>query len=375
MAHDTRAAEESIAWIGGEPASLDEAAAHAAQLLKQSRQPLFCGLGADIDGARAVIALAEQLNGVVDHGHSASLLRNLDCYRQGGVMTTTPTEARVRADLVLLVGDGFGQDWPDIGEQLLSVPARPQGDAVARKVICLTDKGGMAIPGVDAEVVSLGANSTLAANLAALRACVNMRKIAAADASVSALDALAAQLKAARFGVAVWSAARLDALTIEMIHGLVRDLNKTTRFSTLALAPPDNGAGVLAVCGWMTGFPMRTGFGAGGPVHDPWRYESERLAQTGECDCALWISAFGAPPPAWSGGLDFIALSDKAPALAETASVRIKVGRPGVDHPGVVHSAQTGSLIAIEAQQLGRAPSVAQALGAIGAHLGGVGVV
>lgn len=373
MAHDTRAAEESIAWIGGESASLDEAAAHAAQLLKQSRQPLFCGLGADIDGARAAIALAEQLNGVIDHGHSACLLRDLDCYRQGGVMTTTPTEARVRADLVLLVGDGLGQDWPDIGEQLLSVPARPQGAAVARTIICLTDEGGAAIPGVDAEVVSLGAGYTLAANIAALRARVNARKITASN--VAALEALATQLKAARFGVAVWSAAHLDALTIEMIHGLVRDLNKTTRFSTLALAPPDNGAGVLAVCGWMTGFPMRTGFGAGGPVHDPWRYESGRLAQTGECDCALWISAFGAPPPAWSGALDFIALSDKAPALPEAASVRFKVGRPGVDHPGVMHCAQTGSLIAIKARQPGHAPSVAQALGAIAAHLGGVGVV
>ena len=372
MAHGKRAAEAAIAWIGREPASLDEAAAHAARRLRQSRQPLFCGLGADTNGARAAIALAEHLNGVIDHGQSASLLRDLDCYRQGGVMTTTPTEARVRADLVLMVGNGIRQDWPEIGAQLLDVPTRPEGAAMARKIICLTDE---AIPDVGAEVVSFGAGSIFAANLAALRARVNARKIAAAGVATTTLDALAVRLKAARFGVAVWSAARLDALTIEMIHGLVRDLNKTTRFSTLALAPTDNGAGVLAACGWMTGFPMRTGFGGGAPVHDPWRYDAERLTQSGECDCALWISAFGASPPAWSGDLDFIALSDKAPALPETASVRIKVGRPGVDHSGVVHSARTGSLIAIEAQQPGRAPSVAQALGAIGAHLGVAGVV
>ena len=62
-------------------------------------------------------------------------------------------------------------------------------------------------------------------------------------------------MKGARFGVAVWTAASLGALEIEMLHGLVRDLNETTRFSTLPLAAPDNGAGVLAACGWTTGFP------------------------------------------------------------------------------------------------------------------------
>ena len=84
-----------------------------------------------------------------------------------------------------------------------------------------------------------------------------------------------------------------------MLNGLVRDLNETTRFSTLPLAAPDNGAGVLAACGWMTGFPMRTGFGAGAPIHDPWRFDAERLVASGETDCVLWISAFGAASPAW----------------------------------------------------------------------------
>ena len=42
------------AWIAGAPASLDEAAAAAAELLGRSRQALIAGMGADIDGAKAV---------------------------------------------------------------------------------------------------------------------------------------------------------------------------------------------------------------------------------------------------------------------------------------------------------------------------------
>ena len=186
---------------------------------------------------------------------------------------------------------------------------------------------------------------------------------------MSALDALATTVKGARFGVAVWTAASLGALEIEMLHGLVRDLNETTRFSTLPLAAPDNGAGVLAACGWTTGFPMRTGFGAGVPIHDPWRFDAERLVASGETDCVLWISAFGAAPPAWRSAVNFIALCERTTQFAEEPNVRIAVGRPGVDHDAVMHSSDTGTLVATTASARSGAPSVAEALERIGARL------
>ena len=49
------------------------------------------------------------------------------------------------------------------------------------------------------------------------------------------LDEFAEILKNARFGVAVWGGEGLDSLSIEMLHGLITDLNKTTRFSGLPL--------------------------------------------------------------------------------------------------------------------------------------------
>ncbi len=176
-------------------------------------------------------------------------------------------------------------------------------------------------------------------------------------------------LKTARFGVAVWTAASLGALEIEMLHGLVRDLNETTRFSTLPLPAPDNGAGVLAACGWTTGFPMRTGFGAGVPIHDPWRFDAEQLVASGETDCVLWISAFGAAPPAWPGAMNVIALCEQTTQFADAPNVRIAVGRPGLDHDTVMHSSDTGTLIATTASARSGTPSVAEALERIGARL------
>ncbi len=256
---------EATALIDGAPASLDEAAAAAARLLAQSKQPLIAGLGADVDGTKAAIALAQRVGGVIDHMHSAALLRDLDCLRKSGVMLTTPGEARVRADVVLLVGDGLTEAWPQLNERLLAPPARPEGADVKRRIIWLAPQADAKLPGFDGnvEVHTAGVGVTLAANLAALRARIKGRPVAQAQIPLPVLDALASVVKGARFGVAVWTASSLGALEIEMLNGLVRDLNEATRFSTLPLAAPDNGVGVLAACGWTTGFPMRTSFGAG----------------------------------------------------------------------------------------------------------------
>ena len=368
---------EATASIDGAPASLDEAAAAAARLLARSRQPLIAGLGADIDGVRAGIALGQRVGGVIEHMHSAALLRDLDCLRETGVMLLTPGEARVRADVVLLVGDGLTEAWPSLTERLLAPPARPEGVDVKRRIIWLAPAIGARIGGFegDIEIWRAERGATLAANLAALRArvknrLVTNRGIPRIGLPLSALDSIATAIKGARFGVAVWTAASLGALEIEMLHGLVRDLNETTRFSTLPLPPPDNGLGVLAACGWMTGFPMRTGFGAGAPLHDPWRFDAERLVASGETDCVLWISAFGAAPPAWLSAANFIALCEPTARFAKEPNVRIAIGRPGVDHDAIMHSPDAGTLVAVTASARSAAPSAAQALVHISASLG-----
>jgi formylmethanofuran dehydrogenase subunit B len=368
---------KAVASIDGAPASLDDAAAAAAQLLARSRQPLIAGLGADIDGARAAIALAQRVGGVIEHMHSAALLRDLDCLRETGIMLTTPGEARVRADVVLLVGDGLTEAWPSLAERLLAPPARPEGVDVKRRIVWLAPAIGARIGGFegDIEIWGAGRGVTLAVNLAALRARVKNRPIAnrrdaRSGLTLANLDAIAATLKGARFGVAVWTAASLGALEIEMLHGLVRDLNETIRFSTLPLAAPDNGAGVLAACGWTTGFPMRTGFAAGIPIHDPWRFDGERIIASGETDCVLWISAFGAEPPTWRNAVNLIALCAPTTQFAKAPNVRIAVGRPGVHHDAVLHSSDTGTLVAATASARSSAPSVAEALKRIGARLG-----
>jgi formylmethanofuran dehydrogenase subunit B len=353
------------AWIDGAPAELAAAAAAAARLLDTSRQPLIAGLGADVAGARAAAALAQRLGAAVDHMHGEALLRDLDVLREAGAMLIAPSEARVRADTVLLVGSGVGETESELTRYVLGAAAA--GGVMERRVFWLCPG---ADPGPANKIAVIGRSvRELPALLAALRARVNGRPSGGGPVSIQVLDGLAVSLKAAKFGVAVWSAAGLDALVIEMLCGLVDDLNAATRFSGMPVPPGDNAAGVQQVCGWTMGFPVRTGYGRSHPEHDPWQYGAARMVDSGEADCVLWISAWRAAAPEWKGDPPTIALAPADATFATPPKVHIAVGAPGRDHDGVAHHAMLASLAALPAASPTDALSVAAAISSIAAHL------
>ncbi len=80
--------------------------------------PVIAGLGTDIAGARASIALAERLRGAYDHLQSDRIFADLDVLRQAGRMFTTPNEARLRADVLLFVGKDLTRVWPQLLQRL-----------------------------------------------------------------------------------------------------------------------------------------------------------------------------------------------------------------------------------------------------------------
>ena len=321
------------AWIDGRPVELQAACAEAARLLQQSRLPVIAGLGTDVAGARAAIALAQRTGAVIDHMHSEALLHDLDVMRDAGMMTTTPGEARLRADVLLLIGPLPDDALPQL---LLAKP-----DKAKRTVIWLCP-GGRVFGG---KMQAIGRSADqLPTLVAALRATVAGRPVGAVPIAAKTIRSIADQLEAARFGVAVWSAAALDALTIEMLCGLIKDLNAKTRFSGLPLPPDDNALGVLQVCGWTTSLPPRTGFARGFAEHDPWRFDARRLVEAGEADCVVWISTYRPAPPPWRRAVPTIALTSEGAGLPHRPRVHVTVGRPGTDHDTIEYLPEAGTL-------------------------------
>ena len=356
------------AWIAGRPATLDAAIEGAAKLLASSRCPLIAGLGTDIAGARAAITLADRVGAIVDHMHSDAALRDLDVMRSSGMLMTTPTEANVRADTFLLVGPGFGEAWRELPAQLFAAPQRREsGSAVERRIYCVCPSSDWPIPA--SAVVVKGQCKEIPTLLAALRARLADKPVGKTRVSSSQLDQIAIALKAARFGVAVWSAAGIDALSIEMLCGLLNDVNAATRFSGLPLALADNAAGVTQACAWMTGLPVRTGFVRALPAHDPWLFDGRRVVADAEADCLLWISAYRATALPWRSALPMIALTAREANFDRPPHIHISVGCPGVDHAAVEHMSSTGTLAPVEAKKPSSAISVAEVITRIMADL------
>jgi len=362
------------AWIDGKATTLKSAILEAAKLLGAGHLPLIAGLGTDVAGTRAAISLAKRLGGVVDHMHAETLLRSVDVMREAGVMLTTPGEVRARADCMLLVGPAVAASIGQI-PQVLAGPTGAEADGAVRRIRWICPGRSATRPfETNAKPLTLGSDpADLPVLLAVLRARLAGRTVTGTARSIRATDRLVADLAKAQFGVAVWSAADLDPLSTEMLYGIVSDLNARTRFTSLPLGPDDNALGVLQVCGWMTGFPMRTSFGRTHPEHDPWLFDTRRQVDSGEIDCALWISAYGSVTPEWASRVPTVVLTGVGSSTRPLARVTIEVGRPGVDHAAIQHVQAINTLAWVAATKPSQAISVAKVLFDIASALPPVG--
>ncbi|AZO00931.1 tungsten formylmethanofuran dehydrogenase [Mesorhizobium sp. M9A.F.Ca.ET.002.03.1.2] len=354
----------AVAWIGNRETLVERAAAHAAALLGSSRCPVF-SLDTDIHGTRAAIALAERVGAAYDHADGAALSRETALFTDKGAMTVAPGETRRRADVVVIVGE-----LPQIHHEFVGELAETVPDLSAknqREFFLVGPNGASGPPlnnGRTATLLSCG-EASLSATLAALRAQYRGRRT---SQPVSNFDDFAKALAAARFPVFLFSGDATEGLALEMLQGLIADLNRTSRASGLHLPASENGWGSALASTWMTGFPLRTGFARGFPEFDPWRYDVARMIAAGEADLHLRISSSIVQPQKKRHRMALIALT-KTKEPVPGAAVTIAIGEAGVDHEAVVYSSRTGSLRSVDARAASELPSVVTVIRLVASHI------
>jgi formylmethanofuran dehydrogenase subunit B len=355
------------ARAAGAPCERDEAIGVAARILQQSRLPVIGGLATDIDGARGALELADRTGGVIDHRGSEALFRDLTALREIGTMTTTFSEVRNRADLLLIVG--AGPPMPRFLERCFAdLPALFSQNSPTRRLVRLGPPGSLDLPpGVKASHI-VCALEELPATVASLRALLLGR--IGKDQGSSELVELVALLRSARYSVIAWSASQLPAdsgdLIVLSLVEIVRELNRAGRAAGLPLGGAENLTGVHQACLWQTGHSMRTSFGTGVPRHDPLLYAAERLLESGEADAAVWVSALSdSPPPALPPELPLILLAPRGLEPAPEPAVFLPVGRPGVDHAGQIFRGDGVVALPLTALRSSAVPSAGSTLKAI----------
>ncbi len=366
--------------IKGRPVELSQAIAEATRLIGKAALPLYSGLATDVEGMRAVLALAEASGGIVDHVWSEALYRNLKILQTTGWTTSTLTETRNRADLIVIAGSDIARFNPRFFERIASPPDSMFDVTAKKRTIVFIGKGldrALAKDSRIGEVVTLpckleDAGEVVGALRARLRGFrIKSRKIA--GVSLADIDALAERCKQAKYGVVVWAPPSLDyphaEFAVDQFAGLVKDLNQTTRFAGLSLGGGEGITTAGAVCSWQSGYPLRVSFLSGAPDYDPYRYAIRRMLADGEGDALVWIASFSpnlAPPKT---KLPTIVLGTPGLKFAHTPAVFIPVGTPGVDHAGRL--LRVDNVVSLPLKDLGRAalPRVADILAAIEAAL------
>jgi formylmethanofuran dehydrogenase subunit B len=394
-------AELPQAWIGDQPASLDDAVTQAARMLADCHQPLFGGLGTDVAGARALVRLGLRCGAILDHAQGDGMMQALRALQDRGGFSCTLSEVRSRADLIVCIGADPSRSSPDffarcgIGEPGDEAPSDVPSDVPRERVVVFLRGAGDTGP-VDGEALLQGragvqveamefADSELHALVAELNVACLQRPLPRPGPHWAAMQALAARLLAARYAVLVYAPGELPgrhaALLVEAISRIAKTLNRTTRAGSLAIAGADGSICVNQVATWLTGLPLRTALHAHGLDHDPHRHSSRRLLKTGAVDGLLWVSSFRPdllPPAEATAGapaLPLVVLGHPAMAVSlnrgdpKQRRVFIPVSAPGVNAPGQLFRCDGGIALNLKPFMATALPSVADVAQRIGNRL------
>jgi formylmethanofuran dehydrogenase subunit B len=358
--------------VDGLPCSEDDAVARAAGTLAASLQPLFGGLGTDVDGARAIYRLAATTGAIcdaVDGGAASEALRVL---QDRGGYTTTLAEIRERADVVVWLGPTATATAIDFFARCAALPPDDGGGTATARHIVVVGSGptrdaiGLGVTGVTVETIPL--HDDAMTTVAILAALVAGRAV---PDPPPALAALAARLRSARYAVVAAETAQLPAhggLLIETCNRVVATLNLTTRAAALWIGAGNGGSTTNQVFTWLSGLPLRSRAGPYGLEHEPLAFDTTRLVASRAVDALLWVSSFdaGCSPPATELPLVVLGHPALAVSAARPNAVFIPVATPGIDCAGHLFRADGNTVLPLRPLRIGTLPLLAEVLGRIG---------
>lgn len=375
-----RSPQSATPSIKGQSVSLAEAVKRAAELLKTANQPLFAGLGTEVQGMRSVLSLADKVGATLDHMNNYSSLRNTLVVQNSGWQVTTLTEVRNRVDLLVVVGTDIVSHNPRFFERNIWNKESMFGqDTASREVVYLggqniNTQAGVSPNGKQPTVLPCDLNR-LPEVVATINAIVSGKKLAVTEVAgikLTDLENLAEKLKAAKYSVVTWVSSDLNIthaeLTVQSITELVIKLNAKTRSSGLPLGGSEGDYSVNQASTWTSGYPTRNRFTRKHPEYDPYQFSSDKMLANGEADALLWISSFNPDKTPPAVNIPTIVIGH-ANMVAKDADVFIPVGTPGIDHKGTMFRIDSSVSLPLSQLRSSELPSLSEVIAAIEAAL------
>lgn len=362
--------------LAGKSTNLETAINAAAEILANSKQALFAGLGTEVQGMRNIMSLAKKTNATLDHIHSESTVSNTRTMQNSGWLTTTLAEVKNRADVILAIGTDITSTHPRFFEKLAwntdSLFDKPTPELIFLGAPEASKKENAAPDGKEPTIIPAKITQ-LPEVINALNSLLNGKKInveTVAGIPTNTLISLIEKLRTAKYAVIVWSASALKIphaeLTIQSIVQLISKLNENSRAAGLPLNSGDGDSSVNNVSTWLSGYPTRSRFNNGIPVYDTYHFATAK--QLASCDALLWISTFN-PYPAPNTQAPVIVIGHPDTKFERMPDVFIPVGIPGVDHNGQMFRMDSSITLPLKKLRDTNLPGLSEVIGKIEAKL------
>lgn len=362
--------------LSGKPSDIKTAIGAAADILRNCQQPLFGGLGTEIQGMRAIMHLAKKTNATLDHLHSESTVRNTLALQNSGWLTTTLAEIRNRADVILAIGTDIASSQPRFFEKLVwnkdNLFNKPKPEIIYLGVPAEKTQAGIAPDGTPPIVIP-AETVNLPEIINTLNALLNNKKITTetvGGVAVATLLTLLDKLKTAKYAIVVWSAASLKfahtELAIQSIVQLINTLNETSRAAGLPLNSGDGDTSVNNTSTWLSSYPTRSRYQNGKPEYDTYHFSTQKQLQ--HCDALLWVSTFNPylPPKI---KIPTIVVGHPDMQFEHQPDVFIPVGIPGVDHTGMMFRVDSSITLPLHKLRESELPSLSDVINQIKAAI------
>ena len=326
--------KDQFARINGKKTNITKAINNLSSLLKKSKSTLFAGMGTDIKGTKATLKIADKFKCIVDHFSGDSYVKNIKSVQEVGGFFLTLSELKNRSDTIIII-QSSNDELPRLFERYI-FSKNTINDLKKRKVVFIGNRLPQFIyknkKKLDFDHIKLNSISLLHF-ISSLRNSINSEISEIKDKEIVNLLKL---FKQTNYGSILWSIKELDNsisdLIVTEINLLIQDLNKFTRFAGLSLTGSEHILTVNEVLLWQTGFPIRTSFEKGFPVHDIDQFSTKRLIDKKEIELAIWINSFNKKKIIINKKIKNVLIGIPTHPQKKDVDIFIPVGTPGLDH-------------------------------------------
>ncbi len=349
-----------IPQSAGKPASLVQALTRAAQILKQAQQPLFSGLSTDVTGFRSLFTLAEKTDAGLQHMNAASMARNLAVLQSTGWQTTTLTEVKNRADVIVCIGTDVVSHNPRFFERFVWVKNAMFTDANKREIIYIGEnidtKAGISPNGTHSSLLTCRASDLpeITLTLRALVVGKHLKAQAVAGIKISDLQIVADKLKQAKYAVLAWVAKDLDfphaELTIQNITETVAILNQSSsshsgRAAALPLGGSDGDTSANNANTWLSGLALND--------------------ENVEHDCVVWVNSFSIEKLPPKSDKPLIVFGNLNCQFETAPDVFIPIATPGLDCSGTLFRVDSSVILPLKKVSENNLPTLSEVVSEI----------